>query len=434
MQSKAAQYGDLLTIGFGAAVAMWAAGYVARKPTIMLPGWVLFGLLIACLVAAGLAAGRYSRRGWKAGLYAGLLCAALNLLVMGSLVGGDNPNQIVPSALIWIPGSFLFCAGLMAASAYAGRVWPGEYGKPVNWATGFARVAAAATFLLLVAGGFVTSHEAGLAVTDWPNSYGYNMFLFPLSRMTGGIYYEHAHRLLGSLVGLTTVALAVYLQFTEKRQWLRRLGWIAVLLVIAQGILGGLRVTGYFTLSQSPDEVAPNIYLAIAHGVMGQLFFCLTIAIAAFTSTAWLRAEAKPAPFARADRTLTALLAGLLFVQLVLGAVLRHVSGMLMVHISMAVVVFFAAVIAGTRLWGLNPDKPLLSRLGGGLIAAVVVQFSLGFVALYAVMATAQAGEPAAVDVIGATLHQTFGAALYAVAVAAMLWTHRLLVPTPAAR
>ena len=73
-----------------------------------------------------------------------------------------------------------------------------------------ANVTVAATFLLVVAGGLVTSNEAGLAVVDWPNSFGYNMFLYPLAKMTGGIYYEHAHRLYGSLVGLTTIVLAGY--------------------------------------------------------------------------------------------------------------------------------------------------------------------------------------------------------------------------------
>src|SRR6186997_3299080 len=92
-------------------------------------------------------------------------------------------------------------------------------------------------------GGLVTSHGVGLSVPDWPTTYGYNMFFFPFSKWVGGVMYEHTHRLAASLVGLLTVALAVWLHLGESRTWLRRLGWLAVFLVILQGVLGGLRVT-----------------------------------------------------------------------------------------------------------------------------------------------------------------------------------------------
>ena len=127
------------------------------------------------------------------------------------------------------------------------------------WTALFSKVGVAATFLLVVAGGLVTSNEAGLAVVDWPNSFGSNMFLFPLARMTGGIYYEHAHRLFGALVGLTTIVLAVRLWRYDNRGWLKRLSLVAVVLVIVQGSLGGLRVTGGFTMSTSEADMAPTL-------------------------------------------------------------------------------------------------------------------------------------------------------------------------------
>jgi len=104
-----------------------------------------------------------------------------------------------------------------------GRSRPGASLDGLAWRTGFAGVAVVAGLLVVVAGGLVTSLEAGLAVPDWPNSFGSNMFLYPLAKMTGGIYYEHAHRLYGSLVGLTTIVLAVVLWFTDDRIWLRAL-------------------------------------------------------------------------------------------------------------------------------------------------------------------------------------------------------------------
>src|SRR5436305_10553421 len=110
------------------------------------------------------------------------------------------------------------------------------------WPHRLAVILACAMFSLLFIGGLVISKGAGLAVPDWPTTFGYNMFLYPWSRMVGGVFYEHSHRLIGSLVGLLTVAFAVSLWVTEPRSWMRILGLVAVAAVVVQGILGGLRV------------------------------------------------------------------------------------------------------------------------------------------------------------------------------------------------
>ncbi len=132
---------------------------------------------------------------------------------------------------------------------------------------------------LIFVGGLVTSHGAALAVPDWPTSYGYNMFLFPWHKMVGGIFYEHSHRLIASLVGFMTIILTVWLYIKESRQWVRQLGLIALALVIFQGVLGGLRV---LLLKQ---------YIAIFHACLAQSFFCLLAAIALFTSRWWKERE-----------------------------------------------------------------------------------------------------------------------------------------------
>ena len=129
------------------------------------------------------------------------------------------------------------------------------------WLHRFAVGIAAATLVLLCFGGLVTSHGAGLAVPDWPNSYGYNMFLFPISKWVGGIFYEHTHRLVASGVGFLTIILAVWLWRKEERRWLRWLGWGALVLVALQGVLGGLRVT------LLKDEIG------IFHAALAQFFF-----------------------------------------------------------------------------------------------------------------------------------------------------------------
>jgi heme a synthase len=183
--------------------------------------------------------------------------------------------------------------------------------RPLHW---FAMATAIATFLLLGAGGLVTSHEAGMSVPDWPNSYGYNMFAFPVSKWTGGIFYEHTHRLWASVVGLMTTILAIWIWLKDSRQWMKWLGAIAFLLVVAQGILGGLRVT------MKMDS------LGIFHGVIAQTFFVLTCAIALFTSRFWIEPAATQKSFSvpRGLRSHVLFVTILIFVQLILGATMRH--------------------------------------------------------------------------------------------------------------
>ena len=140
----------------------------------------------------------------------------------------------------------------------------------------FAVLTAAATFCLIVAGGLVTSTDSGLSVPDWPTTYGYNMFAFPLSKWVGGIRFEHAHRLLASIVGMLTIVLAVWLARREPRRWVRNLGWCALGAVVAQGLLGGLTVLFFL-----PTAVS------VAHACLAQTFFCLVVAIAVVTSPRW---------------------------------------------------------------------------------------------------------------------------------------------------
>ena len=185
-----------------------------------------------------------------------------------------------------------------------------KYQPALFW---FAALTAFTTFLLIGLGGLVTSHEAGMSVPDWPNSYGYNMFLFPIKDWVGGIFYEHTHRLLASLVGLFTTILAVWLWLKDPRQWLHWLGITAFLLVIVQGIIGGLRVR----LNMD--------YLGIPHGAIAQTFLVLTAAIALFTSRWWHQTETeKPKTVPRGLRRHVLYVTILIFIQLLIGATMRH--------------------------------------------------------------------------------------------------------------
>ena len=110
------------------------------------------------------------------------------------------------------------------------------------WLHRYIKLVAATTVLLIAAGGMVTSTDSGLAVPDWPNTYGHFMFSFPLEKMVGGIFYEHGHRMIASTVGFMTIILALWIWRVDARPWMRRLGFIALGAVILQGILGGITV------------------------------------------------------------------------------------------------------------------------------------------------------------------------------------------------
>ena len=416
-------------LGFGMAVSMWAVAYVCRLPVVMAPPWLVLTLLLTAVVWWGTAAGRWTGDGWRAGVRSGLVAAILNMLILGSLLTSGDSGAVTPSALFWVPGFVVALAVLAAVSSEIGSRRFGAGGGG-NWTGIFSRVAVAATFLLVVAGGLVTSNEAGLAVVDWPNTFGANMFLYPLSKMTGGIYYEHAHRLFGALVGLTTMGLAIRLWRRDDRRRVHRFATLAVGLVVIQGILGGLRVTGGFTLSTSEADMAPSIALAVTHGVMGQVFLGLIVGLAVVTSTAWLEAPAaEKRAGAGTDRALQMWLVAALFVQLVLGAVQRHMAQGLIVHISLAAVVVMIAVMAGARAWGLYHGVRPVQHFGQLLMAGVAVQVTLGVAALAVTQGRAVVGAPTTLEVTIATAHQATGAFLLALSVALLLWTRRLFEP-----
>ncbi len=179
-----------------------------------------------------------------------------------------------------------------------------------------ALITACATFPLIFMGGLVTSHHAGLAVPDWPNSYGYNMFLFPPRLWIGGILYEHTHRLMATVVGFCSIILSIAAWKWEPRPWARRLCYTVLAAVIFQGILGGLRV------------VFVNLDLAIIHACFAQAFFCLATLSAIVTSRWWKTAPdfSTSTDNQRGARliTLTIACAIAIYCQLIVGATMRH--------------------------------------------------------------------------------------------------------------
>jgi heme a synthase len=193
-------------------------------------------------------------------------------------------------------------------------VEPIQYPNPTPvWLRRFTKIVAVATLFLIFAGAMVTSTDSGLAVPDWPNTYGWFMFSFPLSKMVGGIFYEHGHRLIASTVGFLCIVQALWLQFREPKKFVRRLGWLSLAAVIVQGLLGGLTVI--FLLPKA---------ISVSHAALAEIFFCINVAIAFFTSRWYssLSAMEKGDAPVRMAWGLTALV----FLQIFAGAVMRHLG------------------------------------------------------------------------------------------------------------
>jgi cytochrome c oxidase assembly protein subunit 15 len=200
-----------------------------------------------------------------------------------------------------------------------------------RWPHRLAVVLVCATFPLIWVGGLVTTYDAGMAVPDWPTTYGYNLFLYPWTTWVAGpwdLFIEHGHRLLGALVGMITIALAAAAWRFDDRRWLRWLTIAALVLVIVQGVLGGARV------------IQDERQLAKIHGCLGPAFFALATALAVFTSRIWKTGPtAAPDNRARKLHRLAILTVAIAFLQLVLGANLRHIP------VTASVMEFRAAII-----------------------------------------------------------------------------------------
>ena len=190
--------------------------------------------------------------------------------------------------------------------------YPQLHQTPV-WLRRFTKLVAVSTLFLIFAGAMVTSTDSGLAVPDWPTTYGWSMFTFPLSKWVGGIFYEHGHRLIASTVGFLCIIQAIWLQRSAPQRFIKKLGWLSLLAVIVQGALGGITVLLFL-----PKAVS------VSHAALAEIFFCINVSIAFFTSK-WYASlstmEKGDAPVKLAW-TVTAIV----FLQIFAGAVMRHLG------------------------------------------------------------------------------------------------------------
>jgi len=283
------------------------------------------------------------------------------------------------------------------------------------WPHRLALLLVCATFLLLFIGGLVTSKGAGLAVPDWPTTFGHNMFFYPWSKMVGNIFYEHSHRLVASFVGLVTIAFTVTVWLRESRAWLRWLAAAALALVIVQGVLGGLRVV---LLEQT---------LAIVHAATAQAFFALTVGLAVLTSKEWL---GLPEPMNSLNdggrlRRLCLATTALIYTQVIIGAVLRHTGERVDAHMALAALVALHIMLILIRISRNHARVYELQRPGLVLFALLLLQLLLGTVS-YLAKFTAALRLPSDATVILTTAHLACGGLMLGTAVALTLRCYRL--------
>lgn len=238
-----------------------------------------------------------------------------------------------------------------------------------SWLHRYAILVAVCTLLLVLAGASVTSKEAGLSVPDWPLSYGQ-----VIPEMTGGVLFETGHRDIAGVVGILTVILAIWISRVEKRPWMRRLGWVAVSLVVAQALLGGATV-----LMLQPPPVS------IAHACLAQLFFSVTVAIAVFTSRKWQEGPEPVEDYGWPSlRSLAIVTPILILLQIALGAGFRHRAFGLLPHVVGAMIVPLVILLLGVFALHQFPKHRSLRPAAVALLSITGVQVFLGVIAYIA--------------------------------------------------
>lgn len=299
-------------------------------------------------------------------------------------------------------------------------------GAPL-WVHRFAVLTAAATLLLIFVGALVTSTGSGLAVPDWPLSFGQ---VFP--PMVGGVLFEHGHRMVAAFVGMLTVTLMVLLSHWEPRAWVRWLARGALLAVVLQGALGGATV-----LLRLPTVVS------VTHACLAQAFLCLTVVLAVCTAPGWhtlqprWRDQYRPALRVLATGTTV-----MVYLQLILGALMRHTGAGLAIPdfplafgrlipplVSPAVTIHFlhrlgallvACISAWTliRVWGHYRAERVLRRPAIALAVLLLLQLTLGALTIWTRRA-----------VLPMTAHVAIGAAVLATSLLLTLRVYRLVTP-----
>jgi heme a synthase len=255
-----------------------------------------------------------------------------------------------------------------------------------------------------------------MSVPDWPTSFG---SLYKLPPMAGGVKYEHTHRMIAEFIGLLIIVMAVWTQRIEPRKWMRVLGWIALAAVVGQGILGGITVLNFLPWS-----------ISAAHATLGQMIFCVVVAMALFTSRGWLHdydpiTEHDLVP---STRTLAELAATCVWLQLFLGAAFRHYGMKLLPHLIGACVVTAMLCWTIVRVLTRYGAVEHLRKPAQLLLALLMVQLGLGFAAYLTRLTYGHnAVQPWQIMVVSTVAHVACGALVLAVSVVLAIQSRRMI-------
>lgn len=428
-----------VSVGFGAAVAMWLVWYPLHLPGLRVPPVVAGPLLLLVLVAMIARGSRHAGgRAVAVGALAGLVSAGVNLLLLGNQLteAGANPEDAANAQ--FRPSAGLIVGGFVVLSLVAGVIG-GVIGRKLgrdleprrDWVAPFGVTAVVAMLPLVAAGGAVTSAGAGMAVPDWPGTYGSNMFLYPIGLMADPrIYLEHTHRLFGTLVGLTTLVLMVAVLASRRSGFSKALAVAVFVGVCVQGVLGAIRVT----------DINPGF--GIVHGVLAQFILCGAAILAASLTGPWKDRLSVSVELARKGRTWTGVALAALFVQLVLAAMYRHLGSAhaLLTHMGFAVIAAGLVLVAAFSLIRTARDSGgngTLRKLGVFLMHGVTLQVALGIAAFFLlsdggedrVVMHDELGAAPEIPVAGvlvATTHQLIGAGLLMTAALGAAWLRRV--------
>lgn len=439
--NRSSIFPPILAIGFATALATVAAWFLTHMPmvamteraarTVVLAVWLVTLTLLVRASGTG--------RPLITGLGAGIAAA----LVGVTLIGGTMRRPVVAEAapvpvteiaaattnstsqvvLGWLAMGVLFGAIAGFAAWRGGRAEVSVSNEPKPWLARFAFVTALAVAPLLFVGGLVTSTDSGMAVPDWPTTFGSNMLDYPIGKGSpADVFLEHSHRLFGMLVGLASMTLMIWVLVAGVRGWARVVAIVAFLLVVGQGLIGAYRV------------LHDSRVLAMVHGVLAQLVFGLIVALAIYLSPGYASraglAEVEP-PKARRMKALSTALLHTLVIQLIFGAMARHFRNTdhaMWTHAAFSVIVVLLAAMVGFAASALpatlSRGVMALRRAGSALVVVVTLQFLLGWAAFLVRGKTIQAASTH--EALVRTAHQVNGALLIALAACMFVWARWL--------
>lgn len=432
--------------GFATTIATWIVWWLTHLPGTETPVQIAAALLTATLIAGLTIVARTSASPFRTAVVGGLISGALNLLILGSVLGvqADTAEAMSTEANRFRAEAPSIILGYLLVTALAGVIAGGLAAsfraspdpRPGLWLGRFASIVVVSFIPLLLVGGAVTGTESGMAVPDSVTSFGAFSALLPMSMMAEPrVFLEHTHRLFGTLVGLNAIALVVFAFAKEPRKAPKIFSLVLLALVIAQGVFGAMRVG-----ANSPA-------LAALHGVFAQIVLAFAVITACKLSPLDRSQpgaiDERTANAARKGVKISHFAASAILIQLVFGALGRHLpngSHAVWSHAGFSIVVVILTVIAAARLRSATRDSTegrLLRRTGMLLTLGIYGQFVLGFMTLWQVGVGGADPIPTAdqiataprIDVLEAvisTAHQTIGASLFALMALAVYWTKRI--------